>query len=63
MESKYLFFLGFFYFNNVIIEKNKNEAFKLFLKAVKNYPIVQVYLAKCYKKGIKTTINHNLAFN
>ena len=50
VESRYIFFLGFFYFNNINFEKNDNEAFELFLKVSEdNYPIAQVYLAKCYK--------------
>ncbi len=64
IESKYLFFLGFFYFNNINFKEDKTEAFKLFLKAAKNdYPIAQVYLRECYKEGFGTEINHYLAFN
>src|SRR6266540_3850168 len=64
VESKYIFFLGFFYFNNINFEKNDNEAIKLFLKASEaNYPIAQVYLAKCYQEGFGTEINENSALN
>jgi len=45
VESRYIFFLGFIYFNNINFEENYKEAFKLFLKASENnYPIAQVYL-------------------
>ncbi len=45
IDSKYLFFLGFIYFNNINFEEDRTEAFKLFLKAAENnYPIAQVYL-------------------
>ncbi len=64
IESKYLFFLGFLYFNNINFEEDRTDAFKLFLKAAKNdYPIAQVYLSECYREGIGTEINYNLAFN
>ncbi|CAI2167257.1 5712_t:CDS:2 [Funneliformis geosporum] len=60
LNSKYQFFLGFLYFN---LEKNDNEAFKLFLSSSEsNYPIAQVYVASCYKAGFGTEINYNLAF-
>src|SRR6266545_6477404 len=64
IESRYIFFLGFFYFSNINFEKNENEAFKLFLKVSEdNYPIAQVYLAKCYKEGFGTKRDDKLAFN
>src|SRR6266498_2498575 len=64
VESRYIFFLGFFYFSNINFEKNDKEAFKLFLKVSEdNYPIAQVYLAKCYKEGFGTERNDKLAFN
>ncbi|CAI2171713.1 381_t:CDS:2 [Funneliformis geosporum] len=64
VESKHVFLLGFFYFNNINFEKNENEAFQLFLCASTNdYPIAQVYLAKCYENGCGIEINYNLAFH
>src|SRR6266542_2109406 len=64
VESRYIFFLGFFYFSNINFEKNDNEAFKLFLKvSEENYPIAQVYLARCYKEGFGIGRNDQLAFN
>src|SRR6266542_3607400 len=63
-ESKYIFFLGFFYYNNLSLEENNDEGFKSFLKAAKdNYPIAQVYLGICYHEGFGTEINDGLAFN
>ncbi|CAI2188115.1 17863_t:CDS:2 [Funneliformis geosporum] len=60
VKSYYQFFLGIIYYN---VEKNFNEAYKLFYKASENnYPIAQVYLANCYKTGLGTEINYNLAF-
>src|SRR2546421_9460776 len=35
-KSQYIFFLGFLYFNGIIVEKDVNEAFKLFSKASEN---------------------------
>ena len=35
-ESQHIFFLGFLYYNGIIIEKNANEAFKLFSTAKLN---------------------------
>ena len=44
-SSQYIFFLGFLFFNGIIVEENSNEAFKLFSKASEdNYHIAQVYL-------------------
>ncbi len=61
-ESQYIFFLGFLYYNGIIVEKNANEAFKLFSKASEdNYSMAQVYLSKCYQTGIGTEINYDLA--
>ena len=60
VKSKYIFFLGFIYLN---FEKDNDEAFKLILRASEdNYPIAQVYLAKCYKEGFGTERNDKLAF-
>ena len=43
IESKYLFFLGFFFINDINFGEDRNKAFKLFLKAAENnYPIAQV---------------------
>ena len=54
LESRYIFFLGFFYFNDLNFKKNDNEAFKLFLKVSEdNYPIAQVYLAKSIRKDLE----------
>ncbi|CAI2169850.1 3837_t:CDS:2, partial [Funneliformis geosporum] len=42
VESKHVYLLGFFYFNNINFEKNNNKAFKLFLSAsINNYSIAQ----------------------
>src|ERR1051325_11055952 len=61
-KPQYIFFLGFLYYNGIILEKDSNEAFKLFLKASEdNYSIAQVYLSKCYKAGVGTEINSVLA--
>src|SRR6266480_4793626 len=52
-KSQYIFFLGFLYFNGIIVGNGVNEAFKLFSKASENnYSIAQVYLGKCYQAGI-----------
>ncbi|CAI2191979.1 19783_t:CDS:1, partial [Funneliformis geosporum] len=64
VESKHVFLLGFFYFNNINFEINEYEALKLFLSAsAKNYPIAQVYLAKCYEEGCGIETSYDLAFN
>ena len=61
-KSQYIFFLGFLYYNGIIVEKNTNEAFKLFSKASENnYPMAQVYLSKCYQTGIGIEFDHDLA--
>ncbi|CAI2174991.1 20094_t:CDS:2 [Funneliformis geosporum] len=53
VESKHVYLLGFFYFNNINFEKNNNKAFKLFLSAsTNNYSIAQVYLAKSSGKNV-----------
>ncbi|CAI2177623.1 14725_t:CDS:2, partial [Funneliformis geosporum] len=74
MEPKYKFFLGFLYYNNINLEKNYNESYKLFLDAsIENYPIAQQFHKKefingkyklgiCYYFGIGTDINKNQAF-
>ncbi|CAB4444284.1 unnamed protein product [Rhizophagus irregularis] len=42
---------------------NTNEAFRLFSEASKrNFPLAQVYLAKCYSDGYSTKQNKYLAF-
>src|SRR2546421_3544658 len=59
---QYIFFLAFLYYNGIIVEKNINEAFKLFSKASEDdCHIAQVYLSKCYQSGIGTEINSTLA--
>ncbi|CAI2192569.1 17971_t:CDS:1, partial [Funneliformis geosporum] len=67
VESKHVFLLGFFYFNNINFEKNYNEAFeafKLFSSAsTNNYSIAQVYLALCYENGYGIKRNYDLAFD
>ena len=61
-SSQYIFFLGFLFYNGIIVEVNNNEAFKLFSKASEdNYHIAQIYLSKCYQSGIGTEINSALS--
>uniref|UniRef100_U9SX76 Protein kinase domain-containing protein n=1 Tax=Rhizophagus irregularis (strain DAOM 181602 / DAOM 197198 / MUCL 43194) TaxID=747089 RepID=U9SX76_RHIID len=62
-NSSYIFFLGFFYFNEFTLEeKNDEKAFKLILKAAKgDYPIAQVYLSISYRYGIGTEIDYSSA--
>jgi TPR repeat protein len=61
-KPQYIFFLGFLYYNGIIIEKDIHEAFKLFSKASEyNYHIALVYLSKCYQLGIGTEVNIQLA--
>ncbi|CAG8495723.1 10832_t:CDS:2 [Rhizophagus irregularis] len=44
-SSRYIFFHGFLYFNEIIVKRDNSKAFELFSKASKdNCPIVQVYL-------------------
>src|SRR6266498_2998907 len=63
-ESKYIFFLGFFYHNKFSLEENDGEGFVFFLKSAEDsYPIAQVYLSICYNEGIGTEISNDLAFN
>ncbi|PKB97497.1 kinase-like protein [Rhizophagus irregularis] len=63
-KSPYIWLFGLFYYYGIEIEENDNKAFELFSKAAKNdYPIAQVYLAKCYNDGCGTEKNNNLAFN
>ncbi|CAB4398643.1 unnamed protein product [Rhizophagus irregularis] len=60
-KPQYTFFLGFLYYNGIIVE-NDDEAFRLFSKASEdNYPIAQVYLSKCFQEGRGTEINNDLA--
>ncbi|PKY13291.1 hypothetical protein RhiirB3_425081 [Rhizophagus irregularis] len=49
------------YYFNIVIENDFNfKDFKLFLKAAnENFPIAQVYLAKCYYDGYGTEISFN----
>src|SRR4051812_32789446 len=56
IKSSYIFFLGFFYYNEFTLEdKNDDKAFKLFLEAANNnYPIAQVYISIFYNYGIGT---------
>ncbi|GBB92337.1 hypothetical protein RclHR1_00020040 [Rhizophagus clarus] len=62
-KPQYIFFLGFLYYNGIIVENNDDEAFRLFSKASEeNYPIAQVYLSKCYQEGRGTAIDNTLAF-
>ncbi|GBB84536.1 hypothetical protein RclHR1_01110021 [Rhizophagus clarus] len=63
-KSPHIFFLGFFYYNEFILEeKNENKAFNLILKAAKDdYPIAQMYLSSFYERGIGTEIDYNLMF-
>src|SRR2546421_5557826 len=59
---QYIFFLGFLYYNGIIVEKNSNEAFNLFSQASENnYHIAQVYSSKCYQSETGTEINSTLA--
>ncbi|GBC17272.2 kinase-like domain-containing protein [Rhizophagus irregularis DAOM 181602=DAOM 197198] len=63
-NPQYIFFLGFLYYNGIIVDKDNDEAFKLFSKASEdNYNIAQVYLSKCYQTGVGTEINSDLAIN
>ncbi|CAB4396348.1 unnamed protein product [Rhizophagus irregularis] len=49
-SSRYIFFHGFLYFNEIIVKRDNSKAFELFSKALKdNCPIVQVYLGKMCK--------------
>ncbi|PKC57986.1 kinase-like protein [Rhizophagus irregularis] len=60
--AQYIWFLGLFYFYNIYTD-NTNEAFRLFSEASKcNFPLAQVYLAKCYGDGYGTKQNKYLAF-
>ena len=62
-EPKYLFLLGFFYYNKFVLEEYNNKGFISFYNAASdNYPIAQVYLSICYKEGFGTEIDNNLAF-
>src|SRR5205809_712410 len=63
ITAQYIFFLGFLYYSGIIVEKNIDEAFKLFSKASNyDYPMAQVYLSKCYQTaGIGIEINSALA--
>ncbi|GES76006.1 kinase-like domain-containing protein [Rhizophagus clarus] len=63
-KSKYIWFLGLFYYYNIVIEENSSiKAFELFSKATDdNYSIAQVYLAKCYYDRYGVNRNKDLAF-
>ncbi|CAI2182962.1 17090_t:CDS:2, partial [Funneliformis geosporum] len=53
-KSQYIWFLGLFYYYSIGVNEDHNKALKLFLKAAEdNYPIAQVYLAKCYYNNDK----------
>ncbi|GES81546.1 kinase-like domain-containing protein [Rhizophagus clarus] len=61
--TKYIFFHGFLYYNGIILRRDEDKAFGLFLKASKeNYPIAQVYLGKCYENGNGIEKNDSKAF-
>src|SRR5256885_4869394 len=56
-------FLGLFYYYNIGVEESSIKAFELFSKAAENnYPIAQVYLAKCYYDGYGINCDKNMAF-
>ncbi|PKC00108.1 kinase-like protein [Rhizophagus irregularis] len=62
-KTQHIWFLGLFYYYNIGVEENVIKAFELFSKvADDNYPIAQVYLAKCYYDGYGTEFNLSLAF-
>ncbi len=62
--SQYNWILGLFYYHNIGIDENSNQAFELFLKAAEdNYPMAQVYLARCYCDGYGIKCNEKLAFH
>ncbi|GBB89765.1 hypothetical protein RclHR1_16560006 [Rhizophagus clarus] len=64
-KSQYIWFLGLFYYNNIVIKENNSvKAFELFLKAANNnYSIAQIYLAKCYYDGYGINCNKKIAFD
>ncbi|GBC08000.1 hypothetical protein RclHR1_07850002 [Rhizophagus clarus] len=64
-ESKYIWFLGLFYYYDFgIKEINNIKAYELFLKAANNnYSIAQVYLAKCYYDGYGIDCDNKLVFD
>ncbi|GBB87033.1 hypothetical protein RclHR1_01350008 [Rhizophagus clarus] len=63
-KPAYNWFFGLFYYYGIGMEENDDKAFELFLKAAENnYPMAQVYLAKCYNDGYGAKENKNLAFN
>ncbi|GBC03722.1 hypothetical protein RclHR1_05290010 [Rhizophagus clarus] len=64
-ESKYIWFLGLFYYYNFGIEMNNNiKAFELFSKAANNnYLIAQVYLAKYYYDGYGINYDYKMVFD
>ncbi|RGB27446.1 hypothetical protein C1646_769091 [Rhizophagus diaphanus] len=62
-KTQYIWLLGLFYYYNISVEENVSRAFKLFSRSADdNYPIAQVYLAKCYYDGYGTKKDLNLAF-
>src|SRR5688572_9691830 len=61
-SSQYIFFLGFLYYNGIIVKKDNNNTFNLFLKTSEdNYPLAQVYLSKCHQTEIGTEVINDLA--
>ncbi|GBB92301.1 hypothetical protein RclHR1_00020004 [Rhizophagus clarus] len=63
-ESRYVWFLGLFYYYNIGIEENSYiKTFELFLNSANNNcSIAQVYLAKCYYDGYGTNCDKKLTF-
>ena len=62
-KSKYIWFLGLYYYYNICVKENTFKAFELFSKAANNnYSIAQVYLAKCYYNGYGVNYNRDMAF-
>jgi len=62
-KSRYNWFLGLFYYYNIGVEENSIKAFELFsIAANNNYPIAQVYLAKCYYDGYGINWDRKMAF-
>ena len=63
-KVQYVWFLGLFYYYGIYMEEDSTKVFELFSKASEeNYPIAQVYLAKCYNDGYGTECNKKFAFD